>query len=51
MAFFIGATLFLVCGLYMLNPANPVPNDKENLDIVKEKLKDFYIWGNKENNQ
>jgi hypothetical protein len=28
----LGLFLIVICGAYMLNPANPVPNDKKNWD-------------------
>ena len=49
--FLFGLVLFVLSGLVMLNPANPVPNDLENARRIKQKLKDNYIWGNKEDKQ
>tara|TARA_R100001510_G_scaffold57628_1_gene66518 strand:+ start:2739 stop:2894 length:156 start_codon:yes stop_codon:yes gene_type:complete len=46
--FLLGLVLFVFGGLHMLNPANPIPDDKKNFGILKEKLKEYYIWGNKE---
>lgn len=50
MAELIGLFLIVVCGAFMLNPANPVPDDAENLKHLKKKLQSgtFPIWGNKE---
>lgn len=46
--FLIGMVIFTFSGLVMLNPAIPVPDDKENFRIVGEKLKQWRIWGHKE---
>ena len=50
MAELIGLFLIVICGAYMLNPANEVPDDKKNLELLNEKMKSgtFPIWGNKE---
>jgi len=51
MAELIGLLVFLACGTFMLNPANPVPNDKKNWKNLKNFLNSGYlpIHGSSEN--
>ena len=47
----LGLGLILFGGLWIFNPANPLPNEKENLKIIKKRLQGeggatyLNLWG------
>jgi len=43
-----GILLILFSAAVLFNPGNPVPDDLENLKIIKEKMQNSRLWGHKE---